>query len=123
MFLYARGSEGGVPTLTRRSYIGKRSAKTMDDGDNVRMLGLTIPKKLRDFGRQSQSFFSRFQELIDREIGVRRRTMLNTTVNGATRKSWATESTRISGMISRTSFNLDVKRCINCEMSSTQRKQ
>ena len=86
VLLYDSGSEGGLTTLTGRSYIGNTSADKTDDQDNVRMFGLTMPKILRDFERQSQSFVSRYQELVDRVIGGKRRTTLNTTANITTRK-------------------------------------
>ena len=91
VLLYDSGSEGGVTTLTRRSYVGNINANKIDDQNNVRMFGLNILNRLRDFERQSQSFVSRYQELVDRTIGGKRRITLKITANSVTRKSWATE--------------------------------
>ena len=45
--------------------------------------------------------------------------MDTTTTNIVSRESWTRASIRISEMISRTSFDLDARRDINCETSST----
>ena len=56
------------------------------------MFGLTMPKILQDFERESQSFVSRYQELVDGAIGGKMIVTLNTMANSATKKSWANES-------------------------------
>ena len=47
---------------------------------------------------------------------------LDITANSETRESWATKSRQISGMMSGTTFNLDVTRGVNCELSPTRKK-
>ena len=58
--------------------------------------------------------------MVDQAVGGQRRTILDTTTtNIVSRESWTRASIRISEMISRTSFDLDARRDINCETSST----
>ena len=73
VLLYHNVGEGGIATLTRRLYIGNTSANKIDDQDNVRMFGLTNLKRLKDLGRESQYFGLRYQELVDRAIGGRKK--------------------------------------------------
>ena len=100
----------GVATLTERAYIGNTSANKIDDRVNLKMFGAGRENNLKDFERKNQSFVSRYQELVDKAVGGLRRTTLNTTtINTEIRESWASESERISDMMSDTDFNLDVE--------------
>ena len=123
VLLYDTGADGGVATLTRRLYIGNTSANKIDNRINLKMFGAGIPKKMRDFERQSQSFVLRYQELVDKTVGGKRRTTLEKMATSETRESWATESRRISEMMPGTTFNLDVTRGANCEPSPTRKRQ
>ena len=88
VLLYDKIGEDGVATLTRRAYIGNTSANKIDDEINLKMFGVGKEISLEDFERKNQSFVSRYQELVDRAVGGRRRTTLDTTtINNVTRLS------------------------------------
>ena len=112
--------------MTKRAYIGNTSANKCDDRVNLKMHGACKETSLKDFERKNQSFVSRYQELVDKAVGGLRRSTLNTTtINTVTRESWASESRRISDMMSHTSFDHDVERDVDDETSSiyTTRKK
>ena len=114
VLLFHNGMDGGVTTLTKRAYIGNTSANMINDRNNVRMLGSALTTRLMDFKRKSQSFASRYQEMVDNVIGGQRRRTLNTTSDDVSKKTRKKESKIISDMMSNTTFNLGVNSGVNC---------
>ena len=83
VLIYDNGADGGVTTLTKRVYIGSTSANKIDDQNNVKMAGPAVANRLMVFEEKSQSFISRYQELVDKAIGGQKRTSLNITSDDA----------------------------------------